>query len=172
MSASRRAKRAKRTQIDPALAGPLGVKRVGGDPNLTDTAGGKRVYMVPSHASNERLCWHFGAMDLEGPYGWGEITQDQLRKLLGVVRDLEKQTASELFDKAGYRQTVGATKSIPVKNICPEAQGRLEALGFDDHNHLVSLRITKKARLWMLRFNTIACLLWWDPNHRVCPGDQ
>ncbi len=170
MSSNRRAKKAKRTQIDPALAGAAGAKRVTGDVRLTSTAGGKRVYMVPSHASHERVCWHFGAIDLEGPFGWAEITESQLVNLVGVIRDVERQTASELFDKAGYRQTVGATKSIPIESICPDAQQRLATLGFDDHNHLVSLRITRRARLWMLRFNAIACLLWWDPDHQVCPG--
>jgi hypothetical protein len=167
-----RGKSAKRAQIDPSLAGSAGAKRVAGDSSLTNTAGSKRVYIVPSHASDERVCWHFGAIDLEGPYGWRAITQEQLEKLIGVVGDIEKQTATELFDKAQNRQAVGGTKTIPVENLCKEAQKRLAALRFDDHNHLMELRVTRTARLWFLRFNAVACLLWWDPHHQVCPGNQ
>jgi len=159
----------KRTGRDPQIARGAGTKRVGDDADITRGAGAKRTYVPPSHTAVERVCWHFGAMDFEGPYGWAGATREHLLKVIEVVRGMEKQTATEIFDAARYRQTVGASKGIPFTEICRRAQRRLREIGLDEHDLLYEIRITRRARLWCLRFSAVACLLWWDPDHLVCP---
>ena len=42
----------------------------------------------------------------------------------------------------------------------------------DDQEELVSFRIGGRERLWAIRVETEAFLLWWDPNHEICPSQK
>lgn len=60
--------------------------------------------------------------------------------------------------------------AVPISKICPEAQGRLKELKQDDVDELISLRLTGKKRVWGIRDQNILKILWWDPEHTVCPS--
>jgi predicted DNA-binding transcriptional regulator AlpA len=39
-------------------------------------------------------------------------------------------------------------------------------------NDLFSLRLSSLERLWGLRSNDVFSVLWWDPNHQICPSPK
>lgn len=59
--------------------------------------------------------------------------------------------------------------SIKVADITSEARERLEAVGLG-LDEVVSLRLTGKERVFGYLDNGVLVLLWWDPDHQVCPS--
>jgi len=59
---------------------------------------------------------------------------------------------------------------IRVDKLATEARKRLEELRQDDVDVLWSLRVQGKPRIWGIREGRVLKLLWWDPNHEVCPS--
>ncbi len=78
------------------------------------------------------------------------------------IRDFETMTWHEI------RRT--GSHAIPVSEICPDARRCLEEIGLGDTDELFSLRLTGKQRLWGIRDREILRILWWDPEHHVCPS--
>jgi len=37
---------------------------------------------------------------------------------------------------------------------------------------LFSFAIDGRRRVWGIRREHVLCLLWWDPNHQVCPSQK
>ena len=58
---------------------------------------------------------------------------------------------------------------IERNKIITEAQQRLEELQRDDVDELWRLRFTGQQRLWGIRNQRVFRILWWDPEHKICP---
>ena len=71
----------------------------------------------------------------------------------------------EFFGRAGI-------KNIKIDSLCKEAQNRLIELRFDDLDELWEFRLSGKERIWGTRFGAVIDLIWWDPNHEVCPSKK
>jgi hypothetical protein len=65
---------------------------------------------------------------------------------------------------------MGEIKSIPVENLSPEATQRLREVHHDDEEWLFEIRLGNKPRVWGIRRETVFLVLWWDPEHLVCPS--
>jgi hypothetical protein len=86
----------------------------------------------------------------------------------------------EVFDKLRsyesmpWRKIEGPTGShfVDRGRLCREAQRRLAELRQDDVDQVFSLRITARQRVWGLRSGRVLKLLWWDPEHQVCPAPK
>lgn len=59
---------------------------------------------------------------------------------------------------------------VPLDNLTTEAVRRLEEIGQADVDELFSLRLSGKERIWGIRDRHILKVLWWDPDHLVCPS--
>jgi hypothetical protein len=57
-----------------------------------------------------------------------------------------------------------------VGELCKTARDRLEDLRLEDIDELVSLRLGGAERVWGIRDGNVMLLLWWDPEHAVCPS--
>jgi hypothetical protein len=62
--------------------------------------------------------------------------------------------------------------SIDVYKCSTEAKQRLDYLGLQDQESLLSLRVNSKARVIGIRNRATFHILWWDPEHQVCPSTQ
>ena len=80
------------------------------------------------------------------------------------MRDFETMTWSQILGSKHH--------SIAVRDIKKSAQKRLQKLGHDDVQELISFRLTAKQRLWAIRLENVSSLLWWDPNHEICPSHK
>ena len=106
-------------------------------------------------------------MDLNGPFGWRTLAPSVLDKTLEKLRQLERMTWSEIL-RTGKK----FHHSVDVASLAPGAQKRLQELDLDDQDSLVSLRLDGVTRVWVMRNEHVAFLLWWDPEHGVCLSNK
>jgi hypothetical protein len=105
-----------------------------------------------------------GQMDMDGPWGWSKFDPLLLQNLLHKIFDSQKLTWQILRENGSHLVQVG--------DLCSKAQKRLFDLSKDDCDELFSLRVTGKQRIWGIKDGSILWLLWWDPNHEVCPSHK
>lgn len=128
---------------------------------ITPPDGGKSprgIPMVDDCCPNFRI----GKMDKGGDWGWDAFESCHIQEFLGHLLDSQKLSWNEL------RQ--GRSHLVSVANIIPEAKKRLRTLEADDLDELYSWRISGKKRVWGIKENNIFWLLWWDPEHKICPS--
>jgi hypothetical protein len=119
----------------------------------------RRNYMASNPA------WRFNELDLDGPYGWDRITRIEFDVALSSLKSFESQTWNAIFVAAKYQH-----HSVAVKDLVPEARKRLIQLKKDDLDELHRLRLSNKCRVWGIFRGGTFSLLWWDPDHEVCPS--
>jgi hypothetical protein len=86
------------------------------------------------------------------------------RTLLEVVQRLRA------FESVTWAEIEGRQNhAVEVSSLIPAAQNRLVEIGQDDVDTLFSLRINGPSRVWGIRAQHVLKLLWWDPNHAICP---
>lgn len=108
------------------------------------------------------MAWRFGRADRAGSWRWFSATGEQVQEVLNRLGDFESQNLAQLRD--------GGSHPVPVADLCKEAQDRLAAIEQDDLDDLMSFRVTGRRRVWCIRDRNIMHILWWDPNHEVCPS--
>lgn len=59
---------------------------------------------------------------------------------------------------------------VEVARLARRAIARLAEIKQDDIDYLMSFRVTAKNRVWCIPDRNIMRILWWDPNHTVCPS--
>ena len=107
--------------------------------------------------------WQFESIDIDGPWGWNNIDKEYLfSKLLKSIVSFESMKWQEILNRNNHE--------IQANQITREAQKRLTKINMDDIESLVSLRITGAARIWGIRVYNCFKVLWWDPEHQVCPS--
>ena len=115
---------------------------------------------------NDRPSWRIGRMDLFDPFGWHTVDADRLQYIREKLGQFESRTWAEILIHAKKQN-----HSISVDDLCKEARDRLDSLfqGNIDVDELVSLRLSGKERVWGILSEGVLSLLWWDPEHAVCP---
>lgn len=106
-------------------------------------------------------------MDHEGPFGWGRMTRQKLLTVHQRLANLESMTWHEILIMGKK-----ANHAVQVEQMSKAAQNRLLELELDDVDELVSLRVTGKERVWGIRHGGLCNILWWDPEHEVCPSNK
>lgn len=123
----------------------------------------KRPKQVEPNVHSMNFQWRVDAIDLEGDWGWRRATIEELfKKIIPKLHQFETITWGEL--EGGNHHFVGWDQ------LCRAAQKRLEELGREDISELFSLRMDSSARIWGQRDVSRLNLLWWDPDHQVCPS--
>lgn len=116
--------------------------------------------------ANSHFEWRVGSVDFDGAWGWATVgIRDFFRDILPKLHDFESMT---------WAQIEGPKKShfIRTDKLCKAARDRLVELELDDVGELFSLRITGRKRIWGMRTGKRLNLLWWDPEHQVCPSPK
>ncbi len=90
------------------------------------------------------------------------MPKDALIQIIGKLKSFERSAWADIER--------GGSHFIGVESIIRDAQRRLEMLKLDDTDELFSLRLSGLERLWGLRSNDVFSVLWWDPNHQICPS--
>lgn len=109
--------------------------------------------------------WQIGSIDIDGPFGWGELeTQFIISEILPKVQDFETMKWSEILGRNNHE--------VDISDFSKEAQKRLQEIGLNDIEKMVSLRLTGPKRLWGIKLQNTMRVLWWDPNHEVCPSQK
>ena len=106
--------------------------------------------------------WKIGQADFDGPWCPKRMQKEVFYNIISKLKGFERSTWPEIER--------GGSHFIPVNSIIGNAQRRLQALKLDDTNDLFSLRLSGTERLWGLRSNDVFSVLWWDPDHQICPS--
>lgn len=107
--------------------------------------------------------WRLSHMDWDGPWCPSKCKEDGVRQILERLGNLESVNWVTIKAETGSH-IVGAG------NICKEARKRLTERKLDEWaDHLTSLRMGGKERLWGFLRGGIFHALWWDPEHQVYP---
>ena len=102
-------------------------------------------------------------LELADPFGWHGLDAPQLHHVRDKLSELEKRTWKEILIISSYYNHL-----IEVGRLCKEARNRLQEIGQEDIDELLSLRLTGTERVWGILEHNVVKLLWWDPNHQVC----
>ncbi len=123
----------------------------------------KHPKQVDRNVHSMNFQWRVDAIDLEGDWGWQRATIEVLfRTIIPKLHQFESMTWGEL-EGANHH-------FVDWDLLCRAAQKRLEELGREDIAELFSLRMDSRARIWGHRDVARLNLLWWDPDHQVCPS--
>lgn len=98
-------------------------------------------------------------------WGWHAVSASELRSVHRKLSDFETMTWQEILVRANRQN-----HHVEISSLCGKAQTRLDQIGYGDLESLVSLRLSGAERVWGVMHEGILTLLWWDPNHEVCPS--
>ena len=139
----------------------MGDKRTRLDTTPSPKKKAKSSSITPTQ--KRKLVWKVTKIDDNFKWGWNQITCPYfLRNIWEKMRNFETMTWGDILGRDHHE--------ILVFNITSKAQKRLKELGHDDEEILVSFHITGLQRIWAIRSKEQAYLLWWDPNHEICPS--
>ena len=109
--------------------------------------------------------WVLGTLDLDGKWSWLKIDSHEIfRAILTKIKNFETMKWTEILGRNNHE--------VSIESLSPPAQERLKSLRIFDIDKLVSLRITGEERIWGIKTGSSCKLLWWDPDHQVCPSNK
>jgi hypothetical protein len=111
--------------------------------------------------------WRIGRMDFVDPFGWHTVDSQKLEDIRSKLGQLETRTWGEILLRAKKQN-----HSVSIEILCKDAQDRLSEMykGHVDIDDLVSLRLSGRERVWGILDQGVFAVLWWDPEHAVCPS--
>lgn len=115
----------------------------------------------------ETPAWRVHRLELCDPYGWHVADKSMLQSVQQRLANFETMTWMEILVR-GHK----FNHPIQVLALSKDARDRLAALGLDQIEELISLRVSATERIFGIRDGRILDLLWWDPEHRVCPSQK
>ena len=122
---------------------------------------GREFRSVHHSNATESICWRFSAMDMDGAFSFANVKAKTWRRILEKMKEWETMTWGEISGKRDH--------AIAVSALSPEARNRLFELKVDDIDEVFSLHLSGRERLIGIRNRNIFLVLWWDPEHKVCP---
>jgi hypothetical protein len=126
----------------------------------------KKPISIFQDSGSLKVAWRFRLLELCDPFGWHEINEETLRYIHGKLSHYETMTVNEIFANKKYNH------SVPIKDLCKPAQERLWALNLEDFEQIHRLRLSGTERVWGIRELNVLSLLWWDPEHQICPSAE
>jgi len=127
----------------------------------------------PESHNREKIAWQLRIADLDGPWGWNKLDSSTWwKEIHPKLRDYESMTWGEILSASGGRARGNNSHLVPIEELCKDAQRRLTELKQDDISDLFSLRLKGKARLWGIPDGRVLRVIWYDPEHEVCPSER
>src|SRR5437763_1834862 len=109
------------------------------------------------------LAWRFSACDKGGPFSWMALDHGHpFKEVMERLHEFETKTWEEIIRTGSH--------PIEVYKCEKPAKDRLADIQQDDIDQLMSFRISGKKRVWCIPDRNIMKVLWWDPDHQICPS--
>lgn len=90
---------------------------------------------------------------------------DSIKDLVEKLKAAESMTWQEHVSS-------GRSHNVERHKLCSEARRRIRDLDLDDVEMFFSLRLTGKERIWGIRSGGVLRVMWWDPEHVICPSPK
>ncbi len=121
----------------------------------------------PSVAEDERatIMFRLSLLDDGGPWSFAELSGAEVAQIASFAKNIETLKRGELWNLNG-------TKQIPWESMVSEAQKRAQEIGLDEFDGLVELRLGGTQRLFGLLDRHCFYVVWWDPDHEICPSQK
>lgn len=116
----------------------------------------------PIKDNEGRISWQFSTMEMTGPFKFCPIRPQTWRKILERLKHLDARTWAEVIGDRDH--------PIPVELLSPKAKKRLQEIQRDDIDAIFSFHLEGEPRIVGVRVDNVFQVLWWDPNHEVCPA--
>ena len=124
----------------------------------------KEVKFSPK-SQPQRFSWTYRVFDRQGPFKVKKGTKVNLEDIFQKKKNFETLNSSDLGKQGSH--------FVSTQSLSKEAQKRLKFLKQDDFENLFSFRITGQQRLWCIKLEeSLMGILWWDPEHKVCPSKK
>lgn len=119
---------------------------------------------LADNMAGKPFAWTLESIDLDGPFGWHAVpAAELLTSVIPRLLSLQTMTWSELL-------AVGCHE-IEITAIVKEARERLTELGYEIET-IYSVRVTGRCRVFGVKDGAIFRVLWWDPEHQICPSQK
>jgi hypothetical protein len=102
---------------------------------------------------------------MEAPFGWHEFSRDDMMRVHRHLAQLESQTWNDIL-VIGNRNN----HAIAAGDLSSEARKCLKQAWQGGVDEVISLRLTARERIFGIMDQGTLHLLWWDPDHQVCPS--
>lgn len=107
--------------------------------------------------------WSFKIMDLTCCWSDETYNGDTFCEIAAHLRDFEGRTWGQIESDRSRQHPVWRDRLIL------DAQKRLSQIKQDDVDSLWRFRFTGQKRLWGIRDGRVFKVIWWDPQHCICP---
>jgi hypothetical protein len=109
------------------------------------------------------LAWRFSGCDKSGPFSWAALVHGApFKEVMDRLHEFETKQWPEIIKTGSH--------PIEVYKCEKSARDRLADIQQDDLDELMSFRISGTKRVWCIKDRNIMRVLWWDPDHKVCPA--
>jgi hypothetical protein len=114
-----------------------------------------------------RPAWRLSRLETTGPFGWHWLEPTQIEFLRARLASFEALSWKEILVRDKDHNHF-----IELSRLSKPARDRLQELQLDDIDALLSLRIRSRERVFGTLNQGIFYVLWWDPDHAVCPSPK
>ena len=106
-------------------------------------------------------------MRLDGPYSWRMIDPVDLVRAFEFLSQTARRKWGEIITQPGGHHHLIETADL----VRPACDDLLEAIpgGTDE---VMSLRLTGQKRIFGYMEVGVMHILWWDPEHEICPSER
>ncbi|MGW3608203.1 MULTISPECIES: hypothetical protein [unclassified Micromonospora] len=146
--------------------------------SLAKSAGERQPKALPLPQGNDRrLVVSFQYVDraFDGAWGWPEAGTPDAWEILNFLCDISALTWGEILAQETGQRNKRHKKhhAYSTDTVGAHAQTRLAQRELDQvTEELFRFRISGPKRLWGFRADEVFHVLWWDPDHKVCPTDR
>jgi hypothetical protein len=119
---------------------------------------------VPTAYADEHPSWRVARLQVAAPFGWSDVSAAKILEIRTKLASFESMTWNDILVLSKKQN-----HSVAVNDLSKAARDCLVELNIvvDD---LVSLRLSGKERVWGYRSGAVLHVVWWDPDHEVCPS--
>lgn len=123
----------------------------------------KKVVRIQENVPVNKPSWRFSTVDLSGPFAWPKGSNTEME----ILEKLHQ------FDSMRWSEIEGSDHhAISIGSLSKEATKRLSEISLDDVDEVFSFHFSGRPRIIGIRELGVVKLLWWDPNHQVCPSTK
>ena len=108
------------------------------------------------------VCRRFSHAGKDGPFRWEFKNPADLEEVMNKLSNLETMYEKDIDQNNHF---------IKIQALSPEAKQRLRKTEFDDVDKIHSIRISGSRRVFCVHEEGCFPILWYDPDHKVCPSN-